>query len=131
MKHDYTPHIVCPHCNHVERDNEPHDRHHYLHACNRCGEEFDVQEHHEVSYSTRRKPCTGEHRFEPAEALHVDAELAQKWNRERFINRTNWVPHMTWRRTCRVCGETTYSERLPIGSPCPWPQDFPDKEVSL
>lgn len=131
IDHESTRNIVCPYCGWVCEDSwEYNDASGDEIDCGRCEKKFELEVDFYTEYTTKKLDCPDDkHEFGPAYAISIDQETADKWNLEKFIHRTDWKPHVNWRRECPNCEEVECSDDLPLGSPNPW-ATAPDEEAA-
>jgi hypothetical protein len=107
-KHEYERDIICPYCDHKFSDSWEYNEDDEEVECVSCDKAFWLVVDVEVTYSTSRINCD---RLEPPEEHDYDDPLVSKvgqdtcdrWNAERFCDRTDHVPYTMTSRTCRKC----------------------------
>jgi hypothetical protein len=121
MRHEFTDHIVCPHCSHEHRGSyDLHGDHEF--DCDKCRRPFLLEVHRSVTYSTRRLPCSEGHTYrEGAECIEVGQDVLDRWIAEgSAMAHRHHHPYCFWKRRCAVCLQLQYSDPLPPGAACPW-----------
>lgn len=104
MSHKYKQEITCPHCDHEHHDSWEFGTDSGTRECYNCGEEFHVDVHIEVTYSTSKMRCKAEHDYKFHD-LHL---------RNRQFKGKVWLdlPETEWRyfriMKCSKCGDEDY-----------------------
>jgi hypothetical protein len=113
--------IICPYCNYeYEESREYYDSDDEELECPECGKIFRLSVEHNVRYSSYRIDCKDDiHDFEDAEGLIYDQDICDDYNKEKFLGRTGWRPHLTWRRKCKNCEKVEFKDTL-IGAENPF-----------
>ena len=123
--------IICPYCESKTFDDDG------VYAnlldqktdCPDCGKDFLVSGYVEITYTTRKLPCAGGHRWGRTMMADVTQETCERWRREKFLPYIDHKPHRNWMRECLDCEAPDVQEVEPGGA-CPWPLDGePDKEI--
>lgn len=125
MAEEWEDEIKCPYCGAEFQDSWEFDDHGESDEpidCVSCDRKFLLTVHHNVQYSTFKVDCgEGKHEFTAAEFWDSDAETCARWNKDKFLGRTDHVPDRLWSRECKNCDEQEH-KRAAIGSQSPWPQ---------
>ena len=88
------------------------------------GREFELTVDVSVTYCTAKVNCDDrnppeEHEFGPIFDISYDQETTDRYNKEKFLNKDDHMPHTTWSRNCVKCDEVEYID-TEIGGECPW-----------
>ena len=109
MRHEHENAIICPYCNHEEKDSwEYNDEGQGTWKCGACDEEFDVVRDVEVTYSTFRTSCEEDkhdYQLEKYFASTKDLDSNGKWS---SLEEKDYTYHKIIE--CSICGDKDYPE---------------------
>jgi hypothetical protein len=128
MKHLHTDQPKCPHCNHEIKnywDFAGEDGSQHEIECPECEEMFYVEVSVNYSFSSKKPQCSDEHEWGASRKHVVDQRTCERWNKEGFLGKRNYVPHTNWSRRCVNCDHETFFRNangsdLSIDSIDPW-----------
>lgn len=129
MSADRMDEVTCPYCGWKNRDSwelRPEQDETFEYECGNddCGKNFDVSVNIDVTYSSRRKGCTGGAHVWKETPVDIDQEYLDRRKKEgNPLYKPDKKPYRFWHRECGNCDEEDFSTHIAIGAPCPpWPQ---------
>lgn len=118
MSHEYRDEIICPYCGYKFHDSWEYNDDDGKIYCIDCDKEFILRVNISVDYSTFKINCT-KHDYNEPTSHTIDQATCDRWNVEKWNNRTDHKPYTLWEMKCKNCDHEEIKSTEP-GCKCPW-----------